>query len=292
MNLSRLFGSIACAAAYSAEGTSVCAPTGVSERVFVALSRVQEAVAHGPAVDAVSVEESELRVRLRSWQNASAGAEQVVRLVHAYGAHEVDARIPMPTNGHLHRLGIEWHRHSPKWEVAVAPTLAASSNAGRHPRVLDASMVDWHVSARRIEPITPSLAVLFGICRDDRKGVVRTLPSAAIRWQPHAGTEVLLGYPDSRIHHRLSPSLRLGLALSPSGGAWHAFDRELTHKTQFARRGWRLEAELALGLPRRQQAAVAIGIERQRALEFYSPPGTRMSVDVGQTTYLTLRWRR
>lgn len=292
MNLPRLFGSIACAAACSAGGASVCAPTGVSERVFVGLSRVQEAVAYGPAVDAVSVEESELRVRLRSWQNASAGAEQVVRLVHDYGAHRIDAHVPMPTNGHLHRLGFEWRRHSPNWEMAVAPTLAASSNAGRHPQVLDASMVDWHVSVRRIEPLGPGLAVLFGICRDGRKGEVRVQPSAAIRWQPHAGTEVLLGYPDSRVHHRLSPALRVGLALSPSGGAWHAFDRELKNQTQFARRGWRLEADLALDLPARQQAAVAIGIERQRALEFDSPPGTRMSVDVAQATYLTLRWRR
>ena len=292
MNLPRLFGAIACTAVCSASDASVCAPADVSERVFVALGRVQEAVAPGTALDAVSVEESVLRVRLRSWQNASARAEQIVRLVHDYGAHRIDAHVAMPTNGHLHRLGIEWRRHSPKWEVAVAPTLAASSNAGRHPRVLDASMVDWHISARRIEPLAPGLAVLFGICRDSRKGEVRVQPSAAIRWQPDAGTEVLLGYPDSRLHHRLSPTLRVGLALLPSGGAWHAFDRELMNETQFARRGWRLEAELALGLPARQQVAVAIGIERQRALQFDSPPGTRLSVDVPQATYLTLRWRR
>ncbi|MXY53230.1 MAG: hypothetical protein F4Y86_11995 [Gammaproteobacteria bacterium] len=292
MKLPRLLGSIACTVACSVGNASVCAPTSMSERVYVALSRIQEAIAAGNALDAVSVEESVLRVRLRSWQNANTGAEQVVRLTHNYGAHRIDARISMPTNGHLHRLGMEWRRHSPNWEVAVAPTLAASSNAGRHPRVLDANMVDWHASVRRIEPLAPSLALLFGICRDGRRGDVRIQPSAAIRWQPHEGTEVLLGYPDSRLHHRLSPSLRLGIALSPSGGAWHAFDRELTNETQFARRGWRLEAELALRLPRRQQAALAIGIERQRALEFDSPPGTGMSIDVGQGAYLSLRWRR
>lgn len=292
MKLPRLLGSIACTLACSAGNASVCAPTSASERVFVAVSRIQEAVAASTALDAVSVEESVLRVRLRSWRNASARAEQVVRLTHAYGAHRIDAHVPMPTNGHLHRLGIEWRRHSPNWEVAVAPTLAASSNAGRHPRVLDANMVDWRASVRRIEPLAPKLALLFGICRDGRRGEVRIQPSAAIRWQPHKGTEVQLGYPDSRLHHRLSPSLRLGLALSPSGGAWHAFDRELANETQFARRGWRLEAELALRLPRRQQAAVAVGIERQRALEFDSPPGTRMSIDVAQATYLSLRWRR
>jgi len=264
----------------------------LSERLFVALSRIEEAVAAGTALDAVSVEESVLRVRLRSWQNASARAEQIVRLVHTYGAHQIDAHVPMPTNGHLHRLGIEWRRHSPNWEVAVAPTLAASSNAGRHPRVLNANMVDWHVSVRRIEPVAPNLAVLFGICRDSRRGDVRVQPSAAIRWQPHDGTEVVLGYPDSRLHYRPSPSLRLGLAVSPSGGAWHAFDKELTSETEFARRGWRLEAELALRLPRRQQAAIAVGIERNRTLGFDSPPGTRMSIDVAQSTYLSLRWWR
>lgn len=292
MNLTRLFGYIAGAAACGAGDASVCAPADLSERVFVGFGRVEKVVVSDAAAQAVSVEESRLRVRLRSWRNASTGAEQAVRLVHDYGAHHIDAGVPMPTNGHLHRLRIEWRRHSPKWAMAVAPTLAASSNAGRHPRLLDASMVDWHASVRRMEPVAPNLAVLFGICRDGRRGDLRFRPSAALRWRPHDRAEVVLGYPDSRLYLRQSPALRFGLTLSPSGGVWHVFDKELANETEFARRGWRLEAELALRLSRRQQAAVAVGIERQRMLDFDSPPGTGMSIDIPQATYFMLRWRR
>ena len=292
MDLRRLIGSIIGALACVAGHASVCTPASMSERAFVGLGRNQGAVVPGAAVDAVAVEELTLRLRLRSWEDATTSTRQVVRLVHDYGAHRIDARVPMPTNGHLHRLGIEWRRHSPSWEIAAAPVLAASSNIGRHPRALDAGMVDWHASMRRVEQLSPSLAVLFGICRDDRRGETRVAPSLAIRWQPQESTELMLGYPDSRLVHRLSPALRFGLSLSPSGGSWQVFDKELTHQSRFSRQGWRLEAGLGLHLPWRQEVAVAIGIERRRALEFDSPPGVRMSTDISGTTYLALRWRR
>ena len=292
MGLRRVISSVVGTLAGVAGHASVCAPTSMSEYAFVEVGRSQEAVASGTAVDAVSVEELALRLRLRSWEDAATGTRRVVRLVHDYGAHRIDARVPMPTNGHLHRLGIEWRRHSPNWEIAVAPVLAASSNVGRHPRVLDAGMVDWHASVRRVEPLSPSLAVLVGICRDDRGGATRVAPSLAIRWQPQEGTELMLGYPDSRLVHGLNPALRLGLSLSPSGGSWQVFDKQLVHQTRFARRGWRLEAEMGLNLRQQQEVAVAIGIERRRALEFDSPPGMRMSANIAGTTYLALRWRR
>ena len=292
MDLPRLIGSIVAALACAAGQASVCAQASISEHAFVELGRSQEVVAPDAAVDSVSVEQFALRVRLRSWQGTSTDAQQTLRLVHDYGAHRIDGNVPMPTNGHLHRLGIEWRRHSPNWEIAVAPVLAASSNVGRHPRVLDAGMVDWHVSVRRVEALLPSLALLFGICRDDRGGATHTAPSLAIRWQPQEGTELLLGYPDSRLVHRLSPALRFALSLSPSGGSWQVFDKQLTHQTRFARRGWRLEAEVGLSLAWQQEVAIAIGIERRRTLEFDSPPGMRMSANIPGTTYLALRWRR
>ena len=292
MGLRRVIGLVVGAVAGVAGHASVCAPVGVSERAFVEVGRWQEAVAVGGAVEGLSVEEVALRLRLWSWEDGGSGTRQVVRLVHGYGAHRIDARVPMPTNGHLHRLGVEWRRDSAGWEIAVAPVLAASSNVGRHPRVLDAGMVDWHASVRRVEALAPSLALLFGVCRDDRGGETRVAPSLAIRWQAREGTELVLGYPDSRLVHRLSPAMRLGLSLSPSGGSWQVFDKQLVHQTRFARRGWRLEAEMGLNLRWRQEVAVALGIERRRGLEFDSPPGMRMSANIAGTTYLSLRWRR
>ena len=269
---------------------SICAPAGPEEVISAKLSRVANAEGSG-AVEGLSVEQSSLRARL--WRSAG-GHEtetaQTVHFVHDYRAHDIDARIHVPTNGHMHRIGLEWRLSSPRWEVGIAPVLAASSNAGRHPRVLDASLVDWQGSVRRIHPLSPNLALLFGGCRDDRRGERRIEPSAAIRWRSDV-SEVTLGYPDSKLRLDVSPALQAALSVSPAGGAWHAFDKELTRKTRFARRGWRLEAELGWRAMPHHQLLIATGLEQSRSLRFEPEPEKSTRSKIANARYISLRWR-
>ena len=269
---------------------SVCSPTIPEEAVSAAIGRVARTDGSA-AVRTLSVEESSLRVRL--WRSAGGNeteTAQAVRFVHDYRAHDIDARVNVPTNGHMHRTGLEWRLSSPQWEVGIAPVLAASSNAGRHPHVLDASLVDWQGSVRRIHSLSPNLALLFGGCRDDRHGERRIEPSAAIRWRGDTA-EILLGYPDSKLQLHVNSALQATLSVSPAGGVWHAFDKELTRKTRFARRGWRLEAELGWSATPHHQLLIATGLEQRRSLQFEPEPETSVRSTIANAPYISLRWR-
>lgn len=269
---------------------SVCSPAIHAEAASATVGRTASAEGSG-LVDGLAVEESSLRVRLwRSAGGREGKARETVHLVHDYRAHDIDARINIPTNGHMHRMEAQWRLSSPHWEVGFAPVLAASSNAGRHPRVLDADLIDWQASARYVHAVSPNIALLFGACRDDRHGKRRIEPSAAIRWHSDR-SEVLLGYPDTRLKLRINPALQATLSLSPTGGVWDAFNKELTRKSRLARRGWRLEAELGWKLGRHHQLTMATGVERRRSLEFEPEPGTRVRAAVADAPYLALRWR-
>lgn len=270
---------------------SVCAPVIPGEAVSVAAGRVASADGSG-VVQGLSVEESSLRVRLwRSAGGSERNARQTAHFIHNYRAHDIDARINVPTNGHMHRMEAQWRLSSPHWEVGFAPVLAASSNAGRHPRVLAANLVDWQASARYVHAVSPDVTLHFGGCRDDRHGERRIEPSAAIRWRSDT-LSILLGYPDSKLHLRTNAALQATLSLSPAGGVWHAFDKELTRRSRFTRRGWRLEGELGWRLGHGHEVALATGLEQRRSLEFEPAPGTsRVRTAVADAPYLSLRWR-
>ena len=225
------------------------------------------------------------------WRSGSEGETgQTMHFVHDYRAHDIDARVEVPTNGHMHRMQAQWRLSSPHWEIGFAPVLAASSNAGRHPHVLDANLVDWQGSARYIHAVSSNIALLVGGCRDDRHGERRIEPSTAIRWRSDR-SEVLLGYPDSHLRLHFNAALQATLSLSPAGGVWHAFNKELTRKSRFARRGWELEAELGWKLGHHHELAIAAGREQRRSLEFEPEPRTRAHTAVADAPYLSLRWR-
>lgn len=217
---------IACAAACPAAG-SVCSP-GASRDAFLATwVRVETSTFESPALDSVQLTGSSLRIRL--WRGpkkaTSEAGRRTLRLVHDYRAYDIPStHSPLETNGHLHHLGLEYRVEHGSWEWAVSPLLAASSNAGRHPRVIDRDTVAWHGFARRTHSLSESVDTFWGVCRDDRLGRHRLVPVVGVDWHVER-FELALGFPESALTWHMHPRWAVQARIHPSGGSWRVFLR-------------------------------------------------------------------
>ena len=166
-----------------------------------------------------AVGDVEQSYRARLWHRRQGDHTQVMRFSHDYRAYEIEtaADRALQTNGHLHRLTWAYRFSGPQWELSVAPVVAGSSNAGRHPKVIDAEFIFWQGFARYRRPWTPSVDAYWGVCRDDRFGSTRLTPVFGVEWRVNDQLDVTLGFPDTRLTWRMHPRLQIA-GRHPSGG--------------------------------------------------------------------------
>ena len=270
---------------------SVCAPPSVQEFFAIDQWNVMTASLHEDGLDRVGDVEQSYRARL--WHRRQGDHAHVMRVSHDYRAYEIETSPDraLQTNGHLHRLALSYRFTSPSWELSVAPVLAGSSNAGRHPKVIDAEFIFWQGFARYRRDWTPSVDGFWGVCRDDRFGTSHLTPVVGIDWRVNDNLELTLGYPDTRLHWRLHPRLRLQTGIHPAGGRWRVYDDALERRSLFATESWRFSLEVALQVTRAHQLIIGGGREVRREFAFRLEDGTDLRTRARDTTFTGIRWR-
>lgn len=267
---------------------SPCLPAQPEELVFADRSHVQ--TADFPAPDLHTVGSAETKLRIRLWRRDDAHS---LRLLHDYRAYQLrtPAANPPQTNGHLHRLALAYRFATANWEWTFAPVLAASSNAGQHPRAIDSGLVAWHGVVRYRHDATPSVDVFWGACRDDRLGAVSFHPLLGIAWRVQDRVNLTLAFPDSRLSLRLHPRWRLQAGIHPAGGSWRIFDDDLVRRSRFQQQGWRISLGLALQAGTSHRLVLHAGREYRRSFRFRLREGSDVEADVRNAALIGIRWQ-
>ena len=266
---------IVCLAPWPAAG-SVCVPGAAYGAFHAEWTRVETATFESPRLDSVQLTGSSLRVRL--WRSAKGLATEpggrTLRLVHDYRAYDIpSADRPLETNGHLHHLGFEYRVASGSWEWAVSPLLAASSNAGRHPKVIDRDTVAWHGFVRRTHGLGESVDAFWGVCRDDRLGKHRLLPVVGVDWHVDR-FELAIGYPESALTWNAHPRWVVQARIHPSGGSWRVFSEDLDRRSRFRQSGWRYGVGLTIEATARHRVTAIVEREVRRSFRFRLQDGS------------------
>ena len=270
---------------------SVCAPISRSELLVVDRFDLETAGLHSAGLYAVGDAEQAYRARL--WHRPKSGDAHAMRFAHEYRAYEIDTSMDraLQTNGHLHRLALSYEVARPHWQLSVAPVLAGSSNAGRHPRVIDGEFIFWQGFMRYRRAWTPWVDAFWGICRDDRFGTTRLKPVLGIDWRVNDKLEMTLGFPDARITWRVHPRWRLQADIHPAGGRWRVYDDALVSRSLFAMESWRLRISLALRITRAHELVIGGGREMRREFTFRLIDGTDIRTAASDAVFTGIRWR-
>ena len=281
---------IAGVAGWPAAG-SVCAPDAANSVLFAEWSRIETASVASPALDSVQLTESSLRARLwhRANKRTSESGGRTLRLVHDYRAYDIPSTdIKLETNGHLHHLGLEYRVEHGAWEWAVSSLLAASSNAGRHPRVIDRDTVAWHGVARRTHRFVNSVSVIWGVCRDDRLGRRRLAPVVGVNWHLER-FELSLGFPESALTWEAHPRWAVQARIHPSGGSWRVFSEELDRQSRFWQSGWRYGVGLTVAATAKHRLTAIVEREVRRSFRFRLEDGRNVRTEASAAWLLGLR---
>ncbi|MDE0192018.1 MAG: hypothetical protein OXQ90_11735 [Gammaproteobacteria bacterium] len=281
---------IAGVAGWPAAG-SVCAPDAANSALFAEWSRIETATLASPALDSVQLTESSLRARLwhRANKRTSESGGRTLRLVHDYRAYDIPSTdIKLETNGHLHHLGLEYRVEHGAWEWAVSSLLAASSNAGRHPRVIDRDTVAWHGVARRTHRFGKSVSVIWGVCRDDRLGRRRLAPVVGVDWHLER-FELSLGFPESALTWEAHPRWAVQARIHPSGGSWRVFSEELDRRSRFWQSGWRYGVGLTVAATAKHRLTAIVEREVRRSFRFRLEDGRNVRTEASAAWLLGLR---
>ena len=270
---------------------SVCAPVSTGELLVVDQSNLKTASLHSAGLYAVGDAEKAYRARL--WHRRKGARAHTIRFSHEYRAYEIDTSTDraLQTNGHLHRLALAYRFAGPHWEFSVAPVLAGSSNAGRHPKVIDGEFIFWQGFMRYRRAWTPSVDAFWGICRDDRFGTTRLQPVLGIDWRVNDELEMTLGFPDARLTWRMHPRWRLQADIHPAGGRWRVYDDALVRRSLFAMESWRLRVGLAFRITPAHELIISGGREVRRAFTFRLVDGTDVRTEASHAAFTGIRWR-
>ena len=284
---------IAGVAGWPAAG-SVCATDAAHGALFAQWTRIETATLASPALESVQLTGSSLRARL--WRSASKRASEsrrrTLRLVHDYRAYDIPATdIRLETNGHLHHLGLEYRVEHGSWEWAVSPLLAASSNAGRHPRVIDRDTVAWHGVARRTHRLGKSVSAFWGVCRDDRLGRRRLAPVVGVDWQVER-LELSLGFPESALTWEAHPRWAVQARIHPSGGSWRVFSDDLMRRSRFRQSGWRYGVGLTFAATAKHRLTAIVEREVRRSFSFRLEDGSDVRTEASAAWLLGVRLQR
>ena len=142
------------------------------------------------------------------------------------------------SNGHLHALSWQWRFALENWQVTLTPTLATSSNALRHVKVLE--LDDWQANFTLLYPYEH---IKFGIAADSHFGRYRPYP--VWQWHLHHNDwSAILGFPENAVRWSPNEFWQWHLRLFPDGGQWRVRDEELTITSDLEQRRWRLELGL------------------------------------------------
>lgn len=269
----------------------VCAGRGAR---CVPRIRIESSTLDSAEFDSVQLTGSSLRARL--WRSAkkqtSESGGRTLRLVHDYRAYDIpstDSRLE--TNGHLHHLGLEYRVEHGTWEWAVSPLLAASSNAGRHPRVIDHDTVAWHGSAGRTHRLGKSVSAFWGVCRDDRLGGRRLAPVVRVDWDVER-FELAIGFPDSALSWHLHPRWAVQARIHPSGGSWRVFSDDLARRSRFRQAGWLYGVGLTFAATPKHRLTAIVEREVRRSFSFRLEDGrdVRTEASIAWLVGLRLHW--
>ena len=260
---------IAYVAGWPAAG-SVCVPDAAPGAFLAEWNRIATSTLESPTLASVQLTRSSWRARL--WRSAkehtSARGGWTLHLAHDYRAYDIPATdSQLETNGHLHHLALEYRAGLGSWEWAVSPLLAASSNVGRHPKVIDRDTVAWHGLVRRTHEFGKSVGAFWGVCRDDRLGRRRVVPVVGVDWHLER-FELAIGYPESALTWHAYPRWEVQVRIHPSGGSWQVFSDDLERRSRFRQAGWRYGAGLTFEATAKHRLTAIAAREVRRSLRF------------------------
>ena len=269
---------------------SVCAAGDPPEVLRVEWTRADRSALDAP--DAVSAQMTGISFGARLWRRSdepSSGTGRTLRLFHDYRAYDIPTTAaPLETNGHLHRLGVSFDDKRESWEWSVAPLLAASSNVGRHPKVIDRDVVAWHGMVRRSHHVDRTVTAYWGACRDDRLGRLRLVPVVGVHWDLDR-FDIAIGFPDSGLTWRAHPRWSVHLRAHPAGGSWRTFSDDLERSSQFRQAGWRLGVGVGFQVTANHRLTATAAREVRRSFRFRLDDGHDVRADAQDVWRFGLR---
>ena len=268
---------------------SVCTAGDPQEVFRVERTRAGRSAVDGPGAVSVQMTGTSLGARLWHRSREPPGTGRTLRLFHDYRAYDIPTTAePLETNGHLHRLGVSFHDKRESWEWSVAPLLAASSNVGRHPKVVDRDVVAWHGMVRRLHRVDRSVAAYWGACLDDRLGRRRLVPVVGVHWDLDR-FDIAIGFPDSGLTWRAHPRWSVHLRAHPAGGGWRAFSDDLERSSQFRQAGWRLGIGVGFRVTANHRLTATAAREVRRSFRFRLDDGRDVRADAPDVWLFGLR---
>jgi hypothetical protein len=255
----------------SMSSASVCEDPGAVSHISAGVVNHRTSMLAGE-VGHTEQKNQDLRILANASGNIAAG------FTHEYTRFDFDGIDPQ-TNAHVHSSAFPLHWRRSDLRIAVAPTLAASSNVMGHPQQYESDTFQVALAVVWQRRLSEAVSVRYGLCGDDRFGDYRLYPAAAVEWQPHPDWKMDLGFPASRITYRIGGSLSTELRLEPDGSEWHVMNREFDHESLLIYESWAAEWRLALEAGSHLVIAASFGRQFRNRFEMTLQSGERIAIE-------------
>lgn len=247
-----------------------------------------------------SLRETHLEVQWQTPRTVETAYHWSSSFMHKYRAITLMGLTPRADfNGDVHLLGwglYGWRTSGHHWRrLSIVPVLATSSNALKNPDALTSdALAAWLSWTEHYAPTTTT-GWLLGFGLDDRLGRYTLYPIGGITWQPRAGTFLQLAYPDMRLTLHVTTLVVLNVNLTPDGGKWRVYSKNLENQADFEWKNWR--ASLGLKWVHTQGLLIELrgGVLLQQHMRIPLEDGTVATTDLDEAAFATFtagwHWR-
>jgi hypothetical protein len=173
----------------------------------------------------------------------------------------------------------QWRGQSNQLRLLLEPGLMTDGQA------LDADNLSANVTVLWRGLPSQSFFWQVGATVDRRMGDFQPRPAAAIAWRGGDNTELLLGFPETRIETGWQQGVRTWLHIRPEGGVWREQIKGQTGKFDVRYRNWRMG--LGAGLEWRDNLwlSMEVGQQRLRSIEATDSSAVRTQAHPADNNY-------
>ncbi|MGB1092729.1 MAG: hypothetical protein ACPGYX_11435 [Oceanobacter sp.] len=141
--------------------------------------------------------------------------------------------------------------------------------------------------------VRPGFFWQVGVMVDRRLGDFSPRPTAGMAWHGGEATEVLLGFPETRVQTRWQPGFSTYLHIRPEGGIWKETITGLDGSYRLDYHNWKAGVGAELFWRGQLWFNAELGTQKVRQIQAYDSTGTRVKALPAQAGYwlLGVLWR-
>ncbi|WP_221801279.1 DUF6268 family outer membrane beta-barrel protein [Oceanobacter mangrovi] len=135
------------------------------------------------------------------------------------------------------------------------------------------------------QPISQTLFWQAGVVVDRRFGDLLPRPLAGIAWKALSKTEVLLGFPETRVQTGWNKQFSTYLHVRPDGGVWREQLKGLNGTYDVRYRDWKMGVGTEFWLRGNAWLMAEVGQQRLRKITAYDSTGARVEAEPADSNY-------